>query len=133
MASSVILFFGIRPEMASTSWSKALINASSGVIDGMVRYLCLKKLCHRCGCFLCRRCRSRGTASASQSFQCNTQWLYVEPMSHRRLDRCRLQPCSLAVQRGSHCIRVVSRGRCRLTQWESFFWAKHVKCVLGLR
>ncbi len=79
-----------------------------------------RKLCCRRGCFLCRRCRSRGTGSAPQSFQRSTRWLYVEPMSRRCLDRCRLQPCSPGVQRGSHCSCVVPRCRLRLTQWESF-------------
>ncbi len=42
MASLVMFFVGITPEIAFTSLSAALISASAGVMVGIVRYLCLK-------------------------------------------------------------------------------------------
>ena len=42
MASSVTVVLGMFPPMASTSLSAARSKATSGVIVGIVRYLCLK-------------------------------------------------------------------------------------------
>jgi hypothetical protein len=43
VASSVILFWGMVPAIASTSLSASKMRAMLGVIVGIVRYLCLKK------------------------------------------------------------------------------------------
>ncbi len=42
MASLVMLFLGVTPAMALTSLSAARMSATLGVMDGIVRYLCLK-------------------------------------------------------------------------------------------